>query len=685
MKMKGLIAILAVLMAAFALSQTAPPSQQVQFEKALALEEAQGKLQEAIALYQKIVDESKDQALAAQAQLRIGICHQKLGHKEAQSAFQKVIDNYPGQSETVRLAREQLSVLVRAQTLIEKGDKEYKITKIHTETGRKGWLSPDGTRLVLIDSDKNTLWLRNIAGGKEVCLVPTPEKIVDCLWSPDSKLIAYRTGDASVKIVPADGGQPKTIIVNSPEMKKTGDYARPTGWTPDSRKLIFQVHWQGLYAIPASGGKWEEIYKFPNPEKAKERDEWLTLSPAGKFIAYNSTQDGNLDIYVMPARGGEPVRITDSPAGEGYPAWSYDGQWLAFISNRSGDSGTWVIRITPDGKPGGRPIQVVPEGFLNQVWTQDGKIAYQTSMALAQVFIANTDGSEEFALTKPDYQSGYPRWSPEGKAIVFYKNYANYAAQTRNTKFDVWTMPPNGGDEKFLAVGIFPAWSPDGKKIAFHNENFGARAIISIIPAEGGEVRELMNYDGYMGASDWSPDGGQIVFSYMRVQKGKNPIPDSRESGEDIYLISATGGEPKRLTRFDKKDFSFTSPRWSPDGKIIAFLRRTGVPEPRTGICTMNVDGGEPKPVTEEMSWPGFCWSRDGKSILFSRQDKEAAGGYRLYKVSAEGGKAEKLNIMGKAPDLSPDGKKITFYRNTGNRVDFWLAETSLPVDKKEK
>src|SRR4030042_1516649 len=101
----------AVLMAAIAWMPAATQDRQVLFEKALALEEAQGKLQEAIALYQKIVDESKDQTLAAHAQLRIGICHQKLGHKEAHSAFQKVIDNYPQQAKTVKLAQEQLLLL----------------------------------------------------------------------------------------------------------------------------------------------------------------------------------------------------------------------------------------------------------------------------------------------------------------------------------------------------------------------------------------------------------------------------------------------------------------------------------------------------------------------------------------------------------------------------------------------
>src|SRR5512139_1599929 len=122
--MRVMVGLCASLVAAFVLSQAPSHNQQVLFEKALALEEAQAKLQEAIALYQKIVDETGDKALAARAQLRIGICHQKLGRKEAQSAFQKVIDNYPEQVETVRLAREQLSLLRRAGDLVEKGDRQ---------------------------------------------------------------------------------------------------------------------------------------------------------------------------------------------------------------------------------------------------------------------------------------------------------------------------------------------------------------------------------------------------------------------------------------------------------------------------------------------------------------------------------------------------------------------------------
>ena len=74
------------------------------FQKALRLERNEGNLKEAIVLYQKVVTEAKDQSLAANAQLRIGYCYEKMGLMDAQKAFQKVIDNYPGQEKAVKEA-----------------------------------------------------------------------------------------------------------------------------------------------------------------------------------------------------------------------------------------------------------------------------------------------------------------------------------------------------------------------------------------------------------------------------------------------------------------------------------------------------------------------------------------------------------------------------------------------------
>ena len=90
------------------------------FEKAFYYEDVQGDLEKAIELYEQVLKQfPENREIAAKAQLRIGLCYEKLGFKEAEKAFQKVVDNYPDQTEAVKLAREKLSILERARAIIE--------------------------------------------------------------------------------------------------------------------------------------------------------------------------------------------------------------------------------------------------------------------------------------------------------------------------------------------------------------------------------------------------------------------------------------------------------------------------------------------------------------------------------------------------------------------------------------
>ena len=99
----------------------------------------------------------------------------------------------------------------------------------------------------------------------------------------------------------------------------------------------------------------------------------MRLSPDGKYIAYESEQNGNRDIYVMPVKGGESVRITDNITNDRRPFWSYDGKWLAFYSARTGESEIWVVGITSDGEPVGKPFQVT-RGFGSTYTREMGEI-----------------------------------------------------------------------------------------------------------------------------------------------------------------------------------------------------------------------------------------------------------------------------------------------------------------------
>ncbi len=668
---------------------TLPQHDQNLFQKALTKERAEGNLEEAIKLYQQVVKTSKDKSLAAKAQLRIGICYGKLGQKntkKALGAFQKVIDNYPGQTEAVRVAREKLALLIRAQSVIEKEQKEFRITKIHTEKKREGYISPDGKKLALID--KGNIWIRDMFSGEETHIVNDRSEILDILWSPDCETISYLNLAWDVSVVPVKGGTPKTIIKAKSDFIKSGNVIYPSCWTADSKNIVFKDTTKGLFSMPKEGGKWKEIYKYSSPEEGKRRiREVMVLSPDGKFIAYDPTIDGNQDIYIMPVGNKESIRITHDPSNDSWPQWSNDGKWLSFYSERSRNTELWAVGINPDGKPSSKPIQVSRGEARGGTWTNDGNIIFSTSEGVVNLFTANLDGSEEVQVTKIK-GAVYPRWSPDGKTIVFTRENKDIGKRA------IWTIPSQGGEEKHLSVGEFPIWSPNGKFIAFNAKlrSFPFKTVLSIIPSEGGDPKELMNHDGFLRNLDWSPDGKYIAFSYSRRKNDKNPIQGSRLDIEDIYIIPAKGGKPKRITKMDKKGFKFTSPRWSPDGKKIAFrildyetYAKRGQGEP-IGIWTINIDGSGPKLIAQGLDGWELSWTKDSKFIITSKHEEGSkepwVADHKLYRISVESGKIEKLNITGRMVDVSSTINKVVYSRFSGAEKIYWLAENFLPKKK---
>ncbi|MFC2160833.1 tetratricopeptide repeat protein [Acidobacteriota bacterium] len=649
------------------------------FEKAFYYEDVQGDLEKAIELYEQILKQfPENREIAAKAQLQIGICYEKQGLQDAEEAFQKVIDNYPDQTEIYKAAQEKLSILQRAKAIVEKEEQGLKMIPIPWDRG-KYWfytISPDGKKLAGL-TGKLDIWITDIASGEEVQITNTGKEGW-IYWAPDSQKLASMDANGDFKVVPVQGGTPK-ILFKPPETSEEFGGFMPTSWSLDCQHINCWFYKKGLFAIPISGGEWKEIFTYSNPEDT-ETHTFPILSPNEKFLVYSDTT-GNKDIYIMPAEGGEPTQLTDHPAKDVGRLLSYDGRWLIFNSNRNGKNERWIIGISPDGKREGVPFQVplLSEANLGMAgWTKENQIAFAYSKTISNLFMSNADGSEENQLTNMEWWDGAARWSPDGQSIAFISD--------RGGKTDIWLMPAQGGEPKNISahsgVGGLGnlTWHPNGLSIS--SVAGPSQGILNIDIENGSAERIPFEFFNLVQGMDWSPDGKRIAFCFFHP----SDIEDSQlAKNPHVYTIPSEGGEAVILTKVEEDNLSCGSPRWSPDGKKIAFADDTG------RVWVANSEGGDPRAITDAIkeksvgtimgAWV-VGWSPDGENIFFHRGrggEKEERG---YYSVPSQGGALQKLNIEASDLDVSPDGKKYVYNRITKNINEYWLLENFLPEKK---
>jgi dipeptidyl aminopeptidase/acylaminoacyl peptidase len=263
----------------------------------------------------------------------------------------------------------------------------------------------------------------------------------------------------------------------------------------------------------------------------------------------------------------------------------------------------------------------------------------------SQLWIAPADGSRPpAALTTAPQSSNSPRWSPDGKTIAFLsaRPAPGDAAETPRTQ--VWLLPLSGGEPRRLtnvANGVTGfQWSPDGARMvvvsrsgpsdaakspsdvrhyAHANYKFNdtgwfddKRTHLWVVDASTGRSTQITSGDDWNDTDpQWSPDGRRIAFVSNRTGKA---FDENRNT--DVWVVDAAGGSPVKISDHDEAD---TSPRWSPDGRTIAFL--SAVPEkshPR--IWLVAAAGGAPSRTAADnvdLIPAALRWAEDGKALYF--------------------------------------------------------------------
>jgi tetratricopeptide (TPR) repeat protein len=244
-KLKTSVSLIAIVGAALFL-QAASPNAKLDFEKALVLEEVEGRLEEAITLYQKIVSEAQDDALAAQAQLHIGICYEKLGREEARKAYETVLREYAEQAEQAGLARARLAALRPSGGVSVPSGGQVAVRRLLTVGGYFGLsgasVSPDGRYLAYTDWTTGDLAVFDLvtAESRRVTNKGPWSKVVEFAesfmrFSSDGKQLAYvwDKNGYTLRVTNVDGSGSRLIHPG----KASGQEVYAYDWSADGKYI----------------------------------------------------------------------------------------------------------------------------------------------------------------------------------------------------------------------------------------------------------------------------------------------------------------------------------------------------------------------------------------------------------------------------------------------------------------
>jgi len=232
-----------------------------------------------------------------------------------------------------------------------------------------------------------------------------------------------------------------------------------------------------------------------------------------------------------------------------------------------------------------------------------------------------------------------PAWSPDGDRIAFVMGDMHQPSALAGT-YDIYIMGADGSGVQRVTQGInaqLPTWSPDGDRIAFVRDQGAA---ISVVDLATGSVKDVYVPKPHqiVQVPSWSPDGSRIAF-----QMGPESV--------DIYTVDVSTGDLTRLT--DDGDSGY--PAWSPDGSRIAFRRGDN-------IWVMSADGTGPRRITT-CTLPCVdsfspVWSPDGSTLAFVRQGDGGAS-LQLFKIGIDGSNLHQITsgqTMYSNPSWRPGG-----------------------------
>ena len=493
----------------------------------------------------------------------------------------------------------------------------------------------------------------------------------------------------------------------------------------EAKLVRYPSYSNGRVAFTYLGDIWTADENGQNIQRLtvnRARDAYPRFSPDGKWIAFSSDRNGNLDVFIIPAGGGVAKQLTSHSADDTVLGWTPDGRGVLFSSQRGEDFMAMLYVVSVDG---GMPWKAGPDMGIQASFSPDGKrIAYNPKGQVywrkyyrgayqTDVWVEDIAAKKFTQLTDFDGLDSWPMWS-NGGDIYFVSD------RDGNGLTNIWRVSESGGKAdrvtSFKSGDVrFPSISADGRVIVFEHDfgiwklDTGSRKATPIhlnIDADTQEnATESRLFNSEADEYELSPNSRHIIVSVhgqiftVPVEEGDikqitdspardrfvSYAPDGKSLGfisdrsgrEELYVVGVDGtGEAQKLTDIDALKLGYN---WSPDSKEIAFtssdskLRKVNVGSKQISELDSSRYGNISTPT----------WSPDGKWLAYSKSDASRNSDIYLISSSGEDKQAHKITFDSYdeyRPRFAPDGRRLFFVRSdlTGGGGGFGNASAQI-------
>jgi Tol biopolymer transport system component len=455
--------------------------------------------------------------------------------------------------------------------------------------------------------------------------------------------------------------------------------------------------------VPTAGGPFTPLR---SGKGTRGTPELPSLSPDGRLIAFSEGVPGMREIHVIGRDGRAQHRITDHPADDYRPLWSPDGNHLAFLSNRNGRTGLWIVAIR-DGDPAGEPLRVseaIQDGDLLG-WTISG-LSFERLVRTQDIFLMPIDrvsgapagGPRQLPFRRTGSNFS-PAWSPDGKYLAFVSK-----SPAEPDRRSVVLLPDDGGEPREFPIptsryGAAQApsdlrWFGNSAGLGFSGQDANGDGVLFRLTLPDGEWKTFPLQGKLAHASsttwtriEWNADGSRYYYA-RRGSLGVDPAIFERDlqSGGERIVYKGTGMMG-----------IFWSLHFGPDRRSLMFKSSNGT---RHGVGMVDIETGEARVVLDEATGVNLetriglgtpTWSPDGRSVLITRTQKQVTD---LHLIPVAGGEVRRIPLGAELTRLStsvsaemasplgniawsPDGGVLAFVLPS-SQFEAWLLENPL-------